>query len=278
MMRGRHGRHAAACLLALGACRSDLDVDIETSIGTRARREDPRAQLEDLRAFASAILIRAEAPAPTAAPSGPAHPPTSADELADLTTAIRKGAIDELGGPARRIAAAPVALWPQLRDALRAPRRAPKGDYRSMLAAIGGDVPNRYGHFDLAWKKAHGFSVKRSEDWFEDLLVLPRSKISGTLMPVFRDVVLQTAMLRAASEIGKNPDRCSDVVDVLLDVAFLHEGTFRDEVSRAIQNVGDEAVVPLLRATLVGDDPDEEAQRRAESAAVQRGRMGRWIP
>lgn len=267
-----------ACL-ALAACRGELDVEIETSVGTRAHRDDPKAKLEDVREVARALLLPApDTATPSTAPAGPARPPTSVADLDDLVAAIRKGALDEIGGPARRIAAAPVGLWPAVRAALQAPRRAPKGDYRSMLAAIGGDVPNRYGHFDLAWKKAHGFAVKRSEGWFEDLLVLPRSKISPVLTPVYRDVVLQTALLRAASEIGKDPNTSAQVVDVLLEVAYLHEGTFRDEVTRAIGGIGDEAVVPLLRATIVGDDPDEARLQRAEYAAAQLDRMDRWIP
>lgn len=268
-----------ATCLALAACRGELDVDVETSVGTRAHRDDPKAKLQDVREVAQALLLpKPGAPAPSTAPAGPARPPSSTADLDDLVAAIRKGALDEIGGPARRIAAAPVSLWPAVRAALQAPRRAPKGDYRSMLAAIGGDVPNRYGHFDLAWKKAHGFAVKRSEGWFEDLLVLPRSKISPVLTPVYRDVVLQTALLRAASEIGKDPNTSDQVVDVLLEVAYLHEGTFRDEVTRAIGGIGDEAVAPLLRATIVGDDPDEAALQRAEYAAAQLDRMDRWIP
>ena len=273
------GVSITACALALAACRGDLDVDIQTSVGTRAHHEDPRAHLGDIRTVAQALFSRAAAPVTaTAAPAGPARPPTSNTDLADLALAIRKGAIDEVGGPARRIAASPVALWPEIRAALVVPRRSPKGDYRSLLAAIGGDVPNRYGHFDLSWKKAHGFTVKRSEDWFEDLLVLPRTKLSPVLAPVYRDCVLQTALLRAAAEIGKNPGVSSQVIDVLFEVAFLHEGTFRDEVARTIHAVGDEAVASLWRATILNDDPDEEAQRRAEFAAIALDRMDRWIP
>ncbi len=272
-------RLIGAGLVAMAACRPELEVAIETSVGGRGAQHDPGAQLRDVRAVAEALL-RPAAPSTTAAavPDGPARPPESAADLGALTQAIRKGALDEVGGPARRIAAAPHALWPEIRAALQAPRRAPKGDYRSMLAAIGGDVPNRHGHFDLAWKQAHGFSVKRSEDWFEDLLTLPRGRVSPVLTPVYRDVVLQTALLRATAEIGKNPAVSDQVVDVLLDVAFLHEGTFRDEVTRTIGGIGDEAVAALMRATILGDDPGEDAEPRAQYAVALLDRMDRWIP
>lgn len=266
-------------MLALAACQRDLDVEIKTSVGSEAHRDDPKARMADVRAVAEALWMPAATrTTPVAAPAGPAHPPQSSDDLTDLTTAIRKGALDELGGPARRIAASPTSLWPQIRTALAAPRKATKGDYRSMLAAIGGDVPNRYGHFDLSWKKAHGFAVKRSEDWFEDLLVMPRSKLSPVLTPVYRDCVLQTSLLRASSEIGKNPNTSAEVVDVLLEAAIQHDGIFRDEVGRAIQRIGDEAVPHLWRRTIVVDDRDEVAMQRAELAIVQLDRMDRWIP
>jgi hypothetical protein len=266
-------------MLALAACRREVDVDVETSVGSEAHKDDPKAKMADVRAVAEALWMPAVAPTtPIAAPAGPARPPESAADLGDLTTAIRKGPIDELGGPARRIAASPASLWPQIRAALAAPRKATKGDYRSMLAAIGGDVPNRYGHFDLSWKKAHGYSVKRSENWFEDLLVMPRGKLSPVLTPVYRDCVLQTSLLQAASKIGANPASSGEVVDALLEAAFEHDGIFRDEIGRAIQNIGDEAVPHLWRRTIVVNDRDEAALQRAELAMVQLDRMDRWIP
>jgi hypothetical protein len=272
-------RRALLCLLALAGCRSDVAVDIETSVGSEAHRDDPKARLADVRAVAEALWLPAAAPSvATTAPAGPARPPASTDDLTDLTTAIRKGAIDEIGGPARRIAASPPSLWSQIRTALAAPRKATKGDYRSMLAAIGGDVPNKYGHFDLAWKKAHGFAVKRSEDWFEDLLVLPRGKLSPMLVGVYRDCVLQTSLLQAASKIGAESMTSKEVVDALLEAAYQHDGIFRDEVSRAIVRIGDEAVPHLWRATIVVDDRNEAQLQRAEFAAVQLDKMDRWIP
>jgi hypothetical protein len=151
-----------------------------------------------------------------------------------------------------------------------------------LLKAIGGDVPNRYGFFRLHWKRAHGHAVVVSEDWFEDLLALPRSKVSRGLRKVYRDCVLQTAMLRAASAIGRDPDRTAEVVATLLDVAYLHRGTFRDEVGRAIRGIGDEAIPHLVRASIEPpsrrkNDEDVEV-KKAAYARYQLDRMDRLHP
>lgn len=273
--------HWLAGLALLVACERSLDVEVSTAVGSRSHREDPQARVQDVRMVAEALLARADPKAKSGAATlaQPVHPPSEAEELDELMTAIRKGPLDEIGGPARRIAESPRALWPALKTAILAPRRAPKGDYRSMLRAIGGDVPNRYGYFELAWKKAHGHSIKLSEDWFEDLLMLPRSKLSPMLIAVYRDCVLQAAMLRAASSIGHEPHLAADVTNTLLDAAYVHEGTFRDEVGRAIQGVGDDAVAPLMLAAIPpADDRDEAGRKRAEYAAHQLDRMDRWVP
>jgi tetratricopeptide (TPR) repeat protein len=99
--------------------------------------------------------------------------------------------------------------------------------------------------------------VKLSEDWFEDLLALPRSKVSPALLKVYRDCVLQTALLRAASTIGRSPGLARDVADTLLETAYVHQGTFRDEVSRAIAAVGDELVPHLV---VFGISPSDRAR------------------
>jgi hypothetical protein len=274
-------RRVVLVLAVLGGCEGALDVEVSTAVGARSHREDARASVQDVRTVAETLLARSD---PRAKPgvdaiAQPVHPPAEGSELDELVVAIRKGPLDELGGPARRIAAAPRSLWPELRLALLAPRRAPKGDYRSMLRAIGGDVPNRYGYFELSWKKAHGHAIKLSEDWLEDLLALPRSKLSPMLIPVYRDCVLQSAMLRAAGSIGRDPRLVDDVITTLLDAAYVHEGTFRDEVGRAIQAVGDDAVPPLMLAAIPPvDTRDELALRRAEYAVHQLDRMDRWVP
>lgn len=274
-------RRALLTICAALACNSTLDVDVSTAVGSRATRSDPKAQLAAAMEVAGTLLaapVQADPRRDAVALAQTVHAPRSVTELDDLVTAVRKGPIDEIAGPARRLAASERTLWPELRTRLLAPRKAPKGDYRSLLAAIGGDVPNRYGHFDLAWKKAHGFAVKISTDWFEDLLVLPRSRIAPALGPVYRDCVIETALLRAASEIGREPAFTHDVVETLLDVAYLHEGTFRDEVVRALAGIGDEAVPDLVRAAIARDDRKPELARRGEFAQVILDRMDRLVP
>ncbi|MCY1006243.1 hypothetical protein OV079_11860 [Nannocystis pusilla] len=176
-----------------------------------------------------------------------------------------------------------------MRAELLAPRTARKADYKAMLSVIGGDVPNRYGHFELAWKKAHGHhGVKLSEDWFTDLLALPSRQVSKVLRPIYRDCVIQAALLRAASSIGAEPARTDEVVEVLLAAAYLHESTFRDEVGRAIRRLGDPALPGLLRRSVRPPLPADEgeaqvvkdsvAYRTAEYAGYQIDRMDRAHP
>ena len=49
------------------------------------------------------------------------------------------------------------------------------------------------------------------EDWFSDLLALPTGRVSRGLTKVYRDCVLQTALLRAAAMVqgGGRPDRAT---------------------------------------------------------------------
>lgn len=298
MSRGRHPVVSMRSLvplalgLALGGCGEEAPaVDVSTYVGPSYARNDPEQRSEHASKVASAMLDELMSRTrPSADPTGaepvevaPIDVPTDAEALDELVAAVRTVPLDEIGGPARRIAAAPAELWPQIRDALVAERVAPKGDYRSLLDAIGGDVPNRYGHFARAWKKAHGYSVKLSDDWFEDLLMLPTGRVARGLRPVHRDCVLQTALLRAAAGIGRDdPTRTGEVVATLLDVAYLHGGTFRDEVGRAITAVGDEAIPYLLVESLPPagrrrDDDSDEA-RRAEYAEVQLDKMDRLHP
>ncbi|PCC66953.1 hypothetical protein SAMN02745121_00316 [Nannocystis exedens] len=219
----------------------------------------------------------------------PVAPPTTADELARVIAALRDGPHRDLGPLARALAAAPPSLWPELRAQLLAPRTARKADYKAMLSVIGGDVPNRYGHFELAWKKAHGHhGVKLSEDWFTDLLALPSRQVSKVLRPIYRDCVIQAALLRAAATIGAEPAHTDDVVEALLAAAYLHESTFRDEVGRAIRRLGDPALPGLLRRSIRPPLPADEgeaqvvkdsvAYRTAEYAGYQIDRMDRAHP
>ncbi len=287
MTRTRH--RAMVLLAALAGCGAPAtDVAISTHVGPRYSRNDveqSRAQaLLVGRTLLSELMPRRAAVVdPNEVQQQPVHPPTDAHELAQLTEAVRTAPMDELSGPARRLASAPPAVWPQVRAALLADRTAPKGDYRGLLDAIGGDLPNRYGHFARAWKKAHGFAVKISDDWFEDLLMLPPGRISRGLRKVYRDCVLQTALLRAASSIGRaDPTLTDEVVATLLDTAYIHKGTFRDEVGRAIVGIGDEAIAHLLIESISPStssrDRDTIPVRRAAYATLQLDRMDRLHP
>ena len=215
-------------------------------------------------------------------------PPTAPAEFAALLESAREAAIEELPGIADVLSRTPAALWPEVQAALLAERKARKPDYRSLLAVIGGDVPNRYGHFELGWKRAHGHTVKLSEDWYGDLLALPPARVSKIFRGIYRDCVITAALLRAAAAIGREPDHTEAVIDALLAAAYVHEGTFRDEVGRAIRRLGEPAIPGLLRRSLVPALPaDEKAAaaikasdeyRKAEYARVQLDRMDRLHP
>jgi len=276
----------ALATLGTSGCEREPAVEIATWVGPRHAKQDPErlaAESKKVNEVALAEILPSAAPEDSAEMVAQlaAHPPTTEAELQGLVDAVRKGHRAELAGPAHRIAAADPALWPVIKTMLLAERKAPKGDYRSLLKAIGGDVPNRYGHFSLAWKKAHGHRVKLSQDWFADLLVLPGSKVSPMLSKVYRDCVLQTALLRAASQIGAVPERTDDVVATLLTAAYHHQGTFRDEVGRAMQGIGDEAIAALVRSSAPppGKVPDDDPRvQRARYAQVQLDRMDRLHP
>jgi hypothetical protein len=148
------------------------------------------------------------------------------------------------------------------------------------LDTIGGDVPNRYGHFERAWKKNHGYDVKLSTDWFEDLLALPKARVSAAAHPLYRDCVLRSALLRAAVSSGRDPALARAVIELLLEFAYAHDGTFRDEVGRAIAAIGDEAVPALIAAGTVPPNVDEDGPEasRAAYARFNLDRMDRLHP
>lgn len=279
---------ATLALLAwtTGCPEETPEIEVNTYVGRTFERNDPALAQEAAKKVLAALVEEFEARTPEAPhieDTVTTHPPTTADELDELITAVRRGPLDELAGPARRIAAADASLWRPVRERLLAERKAPKGDYRSLLSAIGGDVPNKYGYFKLAWKRAHGYDVRLSQDWFEDLLTLPRSKVSPGLIPVYRDCVLQTAFLRAASKVGaEDPTQVDDVVDALLDAAYLHRGTFRDEVGRALVAVGDPAIPALVEASLSPSnrtrDQDKPEVKRAKYAEHVLDKMDRLHP
>ena len=215
-------------------------------------------------------------------------PASDAPSFQALLTAARAAPVAELGPFADALARTPGALWPEVEAELLAERKARKADYKALLAMIGGDVPNRYGHFELGWKRAHGFTVKLSEDWYGDLLALPSARVSKVFRGIYRDCVVTAALLRAAAEIGREPARTEVVVEALLAAAYVHEGTFRDEVGRAIRRLGEPAIPGLLRRSVAPPLPADEkaanevkaslAFRKAEYARVQLDRMDRLHP
>lgn len=282
----------------LDAALSGLPPDDEGAVrSARKPRRIPRAETPGPEEQGPDDLAKQPGPedharSALADPTGPEAqaiaPPQDVAELAALVAALREAPHRDLGPLARALAATPAALWPELRPLLLAPRKARKADYKALLAQIGGDVPGRYGHFELAWKRAHGHDVRLSEDWFEDLLALPSRHVSKVFRTIYRDCVLEAALLRAAAAAGRDPARTEDVVDALLAAAYLHEGTFRDEVGRAIRRLGDEGLPALIRRAVLPRLPadekaaqelkDSQAYRQAEYAVYQIDRMDRAHP
>lgn len=282
--RTRAGIVVLASGLMLGlACGGEPEVTVVTAVGDEA---DPQRQIADAKRVAQTLGEPDPTLASTAAQADATfvpHPPQTKAEFEAVVKLIRSGPLDELEGAARNLAAADPAIWPQVKQAMLADRKDGKSQYRRLLAVIGGDVPNRYGHFDLHWKQAHGYKVKLSEDWFEDLVSLPRGKVSSAMRPIYRDCVLEAALLRAAASIGvEDEQKTPEVVDALLDAAYVHKGTFRDEVGRAVQRVGDPAIPQLLRRMVppeeFEDDEESIPYRQAEYAEYNLDRMDRLAP
>jgi hypothetical protein len=208
-------------------------------------------------------------------------PPTTPSQLDATLAAIRKGPIDDLGAAIRNLAQADASLWPELRALLLAERKHGKREYKHVLATIGGDVPNRYGTFDLHWKQAHGYPVKLSEDWYEDLLSVDPGRVTKGLQPVLRETLLTCALLQAAPRIAESdPHQVADVVDTLLATAYVHEGTFRDEVGRSIDKLGNTAIPWLMQHSVVPERAKEGSpeEREASYAAYCLDRMDRLHP
>jgi hypothetical protein len=209
------------------------------------------------------------------------EPPREPAAFAAQVTALREGPIDEVGMITRNLAEAGPALWPDIAAMLLAEREHPKRAYTQVLAVIGGDVPNRYGHFDLHWKAAHGYDVKLSNDWFEDLLGVAPGRIMAPLRPVYREALLTVALLRATSHIARSEPRLvGEIVTTLLDAAYVHDGTFRDEIGRAVDAIGDDAIPHLLRESVPPDGAEDGSipERRAAYATHCLDRMDRLHP
>jgi hypothetical protein len=272
----------------------------EVVIDTRVGEQRAASDLERLRTTATALAevgeqwwqqreqrraVAANEPSgqsPTAEVFAVApEPPLEGAAFAAQVTALREGPIDEVGMITRNLAEAGPTLWPDIAALLLAEREHPKRAYTQVLAVIGGDVPNRYGHFDLHWKQAHGHDVKLSHDWFEDLLGVAPGRIMAPLRPVYREALLTVALLRAASHIARaEPRLVGEIVTVLLDAAYVHDGTFRDEIGRAIDAIGDAAIPHLLRESVPPDGAEDGSipERRAAYATFCLDRMDRLHP
>ncbi len=211
-------------------------------------------------------------------------PPATPEDLALQLRALEHGPIDELAGPAGRLREADPALLEPIARRLLRRRERPKSEYRTVLGLVGGDVPNRYGTFLLHWKKDHGYAVRVSEDWYGDLLRLAPARVGRPLRPVYRDCVETVALLWAVARIGRtDPGRADRAVEILLDAAYVHFGTFRDEVGRALRSMGDAAVPALVEASRPPpgkprDRAGEVAHRKAAYAAIQLDLLDRGHP
>jgi hypothetical protein len=300
-------RHALFGLFALSmiACTGPpAEVVIETRVGERQAQRDTEAAHQAAATIASAAtewwqqqaLLRVVEPIePDVDPNEDANdgeaaakqlhydptPPRDPEQFAAQVLALREGPLEEVGLITRNLAQTHPPLWPAIRELLLAERERPKREYVQVLAVIGGDVPNRYGHFDLHWKRAHGHNVRVSEDWFEDLLGVEPARIGKPLRDTYRDALLTVGLLRAASNVAQSePELAGDVVAALLDAAYVHQGTFRDEIGRAIDAIGDPAIPHLMHESVVDPAWDEESVeiRRAAYARYCLDRMDRLHP
>lgn len=234
--------------------------------------------LEGARADASGKGADADRPA-----DGSGAPSTEA-ELQRLFEVFAHAPIEDLGGPAGRLRAADPSLLEPLAARLLRPRTRPKSEYRTVLGLVGGDVPNRYGTFLLHWKKRHGHPVRVSEDWYRDLLALEPARVGRPLRPVLRDCIETVALAWAVANIGRtSPERADRATAILLDAAYVHFGTFRDEVGRALRSMGDAAVPTLVRASRPPEGrprnrEQEIAHRKATYAQIQLDLLDRGHP
>ncbi|MCB9705808.1 MAG: hypothetical protein H6711_28350 [Myxococcales bacterium] len=251
----------------------------EDDDGEAAAGDDPRPRKDGAKAKAR----KKKRPKP-AVSLPPPPPPTTDEELRRQIVALRETPVDNLALPASSLTLTEAGAWTALREALLAPRQGRKADYKALLDKIGGDVPNRYGHFERSWKREHGYDVRLSEDWYGDLLALAPASIPRSLHAIYRDCVLEAALLRATAAIGQaEPALVDEVVDTLLEAAYIHEGTFRDEVGRALRAIGDPAIPELVRRSerppiKKEEDRFETAYRQAEYAEYQLDALDRLQP
>lgn len=110
--------------------------------------------------------------------------------------------------------------WPQAKAYLLAPRSHSPVDYRNVLAEIG-ISPNH--------------PASDSHAWLEELVELPRTRVSDLLAPVFSDLLVTAGLLSwLGNEMRHDPELRRDGLSTLLDMGAHHKGTFVTGVDDAI--------------------------------------------
>jgi len=261
---------------------------VRARIGEPTSVPDPAQTLADVQAVLEAIVHedRGETSAAQAAPRAlVVRPPRDGDQFERALAAGRTGEIDDLGGIARNLARCPPEVWPEVQAALLDDAEGSKTQISRVLDVIGGDVPNRYGHFARHWKRDHGYQVKLSEDWFEDLLALPLGKVAHATRSIYRDLVLTVALMHATAGIARDAGDAvvtAAAVDTLLDLAYAKDGVYRDEVGRAIVSIGTPALPRLIRRSKLPTHSsrrqDDVAVKQAKFAAFNLDVMDRMQP
>lgn len=263
------------------------------SVEVAVRVDDLEAQTQHgaipswgaLRSHLSALEDAAQVPGP-AQPVGPGlitDTPKSPAALRRALAALDRAPQEELPGIVFHLRELDPSLWPVVDAELRAAMPRPKGDYKAVLDVIGGDVPNRYGHFARAWKRRHGYAVKLSSDWVGDLLALPESELTRGLRPVQRELLRRSVLAHAAAGIGgQDAAAAPAVVETLLDVAYAKGGVMRDEVTRAFAALDPLGLPTLVRRSRSPTDDPERAHelpvRQSRYARFLLDRFDRWLP
>ncbi len=268
---------ACALVLAVLGCNSEPIVEVRTSVGSASQNAEPKmAALAALvQAWWQNLSFRAPAQATTEQQTEP-QPPQDETALRQALHALREGPFEDVAGWATRLTHTPRSLWPAIERELMAPTISATADYKAVLDVIGGDVPNRYGHFARTWKRAHGYNVLLSEDWLADLLALPASRIGPLLRPVLRDCIARVSLLRAAAQPGEPDEGARNQrVGALLRLGYLNDGLFRDEIARVVTSLGEAGVAPLVTHVRVAEGIEQDM---ASFAGFLLDRMGRRVP
>jgi hypothetical protein len=113
-----------ALALGIAGCGDPLpEVEVSTHVGPSHARHDELQRREHARTVATTVLaglVREEHAASDvpALPDAPVHPPADAAQFERLVEAVREVPLDEVGGPARRLAAAGKEVWPSRRKSI----------------------------------------------------------------------------------------------------------------------------------------------------------------